>query len=213
MKRIFLFAAVGPGLLLLSTGCSSTLAQPFEAMKSQPVTVYRLQNYEPPQATAAPGAMPAGLPPQIQQWLTAGAQMLPPGLLPPGLLPGGTPAPISTDVPRFHNFRILGSAAISDKKQHDDVLDLFGKDSSFEPPRQSCMFAEFGFQIGYAAPPGAPPGSVAPGSGGPAADILVSLSCDQVSMFNYSWPYGTRNGLTQDSAKRVVAMVQKAFGG
>ena len=211
MKRTFIFAAFGL-CLLLTTGCSSTLAQPFEAMKAQPITIYRLQNYEPPTAAATPGAIPAGIPPQIQQWLSAGAQMLPPGLLPPGLLPGGTPAPTGTDVPRFHNFRILGSAALTDKTAHDDVLALFGKDSSFEQPRQSCMFAEFGFQIGAGAPPGAPPGTP-PAGGAPPADILVSLSCDQVSMFNYSWPYGTKNGLTQDSAKKIVGLVQKAFGG
>jgi hypothetical protein len=215
MKRIFLsacYSVFGFGLLLGSTGCSSTLAQPFQAMKTQPVTVYRLQNYEPPQAAAAPGALPPGLPPQIQQWLSAGAQMLPPGLLPPGLLPGGTPPPAAGDVARFHNFRILGSMAITDKTQHDDVLDLFGHESNFQAPRQSCMFAEFGFQIGHGAPPGAPPGTP-PAGGAPPADILVSLSCDQVSMIGYGWPYGTKNGLTPDSAKKIVAIVQKAFGG
>ena len=218
MKRIFLSvcsSAAGLGLLLTgTTGCSSTLSQPFQGMKSQPVTVYRLQNYEPPQAAAGGAALAAGLPPippQIQQWLSAGAQMLPPGLLPPGLLPGGTPAPTGTDVPRFHNFRILGSMAITDKTQHDDVLDLFGHESNFQAPRQSCMFAEFGFQIGYAAAPGA--GAAAPVGGAAPADILVSLSCDQVAMINYSWPYGTKNGLTPDSAKKIVAIVQKAFGG
>jgi hypothetical protein len=212
MNRIlFTFGALG--LLLSSTGCAGALAQPFSDMKSQPITVYRLQNYEAPTAAAAPGAaaLPAGLPPQIQTWLSAGASLLPPGLLPPGLLPGGAPAPAATtDVPRFHNFRILGSMTINDKTQHDDVLDLFGHDSNFTTPRQSCMFAEFGFQIGYGAAPGAP--AAAPTAGAPA-DILVSLSCDQVMMQNYAWPYGVKNGLTNDSAKRIIAMVQKAFGG
>jgi hypothetical protein len=199
-------------LLTSSTGCSSALSQPFAGMKSQPITVYRLQNYEPPQAAATTGAVPAGIPPQIQQWLSAGAQLLPPGLLPPGLLPGGTPAPATGgDVPRFHNFRILGSMAITDKTQHDDVLDLFGHESNFTTPRQSCMFAEFGFQIGYGSPTTGP--AAAPAAGGVPADILVSLSCDQVQMFNYSWPYGTKTGLTADSAKKIVAIVQKAFGG
>jgi hypothetical protein len=213
MNRIHLsaFAVVA---LLSTTGCSSALSQPFANMKSQPVTIYRLQNYEPPAAAAAtPGLPAAGIPPQIQQWLTAGAQLLPPGLLPPGLLPGGTPAPAAAaDVPRFHNFRILGSMAITDKTQHDDVLDLFGHESNFTQPKQSCMFAEFGFQIGYGAAPGAPVGT-APAGGQPPADILVSLSCDQVSMVGYQWPYATKNGLTTDSAKKIVAMVQKAFGG
>jgi len=213
MNRIY-FSAFAVLALLSSTGCSSALSQPFANMKSQPVTIYRLQNYEPPAAAAAtPGLPTAAIPPQIQQWLTAGAQLLPPGLLPPGLLPGGTPAPAAAaDVPRFHNFRILGSMAITDKTQHDDVIDLFGHESNFTQPKQSCMFAEFGFQIGYGAPPGAPIGT-APAGGQPPADILVSLSCDQVSMVGYQWPYGTKNGLTTDSAKKIVAMVQKAFGG
>ncbi len=212
MNRV-LFSAFALALFASTSGCAGALSQPFAGMTSQPVTIYRLQNYEPPAATAAaaPGALPAGIPPQIQQWLSAGAQLLPPGLLPPGLLPGGTPLPnASADVPRFHNFRILGSVAITDKTQHDDVLDLFGHESNFVLPRQSCMFAEFGFQIGYGAPPTA--GAAAPGGGVPA-DILVSLSCDQVQMINYSWPYGTKNGLSTDSSKKIVAMVQKAFGG
>jgi hypothetical protein len=217
MKRILsTFGAMAIGALLLSsTGCAGALSQPFNDMKSQPVTIYRLQNFEPPAAAtpAAPGVPTAGLPPQIQQWLSAGAQLLPPGLLPPGLLPGGTPAPPpAADVPRFHNFRILGSAAVTDKTQHDDVIDLFGHESNFTTPHQSCMFAEFGVQIGYGAPPGAPPGTP-PAGGPPPADILVSLSCDQVQMIGYNWPYGTKNGLTTDSAKKIVAIVQKAFGG
>jgi len=212
MNRIHL-SALAVVALLSSTGCSSALSQPFANLKSQPVTIYRLQNYEPPAAAAAPGVPMAAIPPQIQQWLSAGAQLLPPGLLPPGLLPGGTPAPAAAaDVPRFHNFRILGSMAVTDKTQHDDILDLFGHESNFTQPRQSCMFAEFGFQIGYGAAPGAPVGT-APAGGQPPADILVSLSCDQVSMVGYQWPYNTKNGLTTDSAKKIVAMVQKAFGG
>lgn len=209
MKRLLLSVS-GLALLLLSTGCSTTLAQPFEGMKQQPITIYRLQNFEPP--TAAAGA-PAGvaIPPQIQQWLSAGAQLLPPGLLPPGLLPGGTPSPTAdASVPRFHNFRILGSMAVTDKTQHDDIINVFGKESSFDLPRQSCMYAEFGFQIGQG---GAPTVPGAPPAGGVPADILVSLSCDQVQMFNYSWPYGTKNGLTDDTSRKIVAMVQKAFGG
>jgi hypothetical protein len=215
MNRILLsFGAVA--LLLSSaatqTGCSTALSQPFAQMKSQPVTVFRLQNYEPPQATAAAG-VPAGIPPQIQQWLSAGAQLLPPGLLPPGLLPGGTPAPnAATDVPRFHNFRILGSMAVNDKTLHDDIIDLFGHESNFTTPRESCMFAEFGFQVGYGAAPGAPQGTP-PAGGQPPADILVSLSCNQVALVGYQWPYGTKTGLTADSSKKIVALVQKAFGG
>jgi len=199
MKRILL--VLGTSTLLFATGCSSTLAQPFQNLKDQPITVYRLQNFEPPTAAPAGGApIVPGLPPQIQQWLSAGAQMLPPGLLPPGLLPGGTPAPVATDAPRFHNFRILQTAAVTDSKQRSEILDLFGHDSNFETPRQSCLYAEFGFQFGQ------PPTTALP------ADVLVSLSCDQVSMINYGWPYTTKTGIPADSAKRIYAIVQKTFG-
>lgn len=208
MKATLLFAAF---VLATATGCSTTLAQPFEANKAQPITVFRLQNYEPqPAAATANGGAAAGLPPQIQQWLTAGAQMLPQGLIPPGLIPGTTPAASpTTDAPRFQNFRILGSASVSDKTQHDDILNLFGSSSNFDTPRQSCMFAEFGFRIGYSPAPG----TTTPAGGAPPIDILVSLSCDQVQMPGYAWPYGAKNGLTADSTKKIVAIVQKAFGG
>jgi hypothetical protein len=199
--------AAGVALVLASAGCSSSLAQPFAGMKSQPITIYRLQNFEPTPSAGATGTAPAGIPPQIQQWLTAGARLLPPGLLPPGLLPGATPTAVATDVPRFHNFRILASMTITDKTQHDEVLDLFGKESSFEAPRQNCMYAEFGFQIGGGAAAG-----TMPAGGAPPADMLVSLSCDQAAIFNYGWPHGKKSGLTEDSAKRVIAIAQKAFG-
>lgn len=206
MNRILL-SAFAITVFSFSTSCSSTLSQPFQNLKSQPITILRLQNYEPPQA--APGAnLPVQIPPQIQQWLGAGAALLPPGLVPPGLLPGSTPA--ATDGPRFHNFRVLGSAAVTDAKQRDEILDLLGKDSNFQAPRQQCMYAEFGIQIGQGPAPGAPMGTP---SSTPPADILISLSCDQVQMFNYGWPYGAKTGFTQDSSKRFVTIVQKAFGG
>src|SRR5579864_9368986 len=104
-RLLHLAIAVASGA---SMACA-TISPPFDKMKDQPMTVYRLQNFEPPQqapAAAAPTGMQ--LPPQIQAWIQAGASLLPPGLLPPGLVPGSTPAPVTAaDVPRFHNFRII----------------------------------------------------------------------------------------------------------
>ncbi len=214
MKRVLAVVVASAGLLLAAfsqTACSSTLSQPFENMKQQPITIYRLQNYEPPPAAAAtPGAVIPGLPPQIQQWLGGAAAALPPGLIPPGLLPGTQAPAADANVPRFYNFRILGSMSVTDSKMREEILNLFGKESNFDAPRQSCMYAEFGFQIGQAAPGGQPQG--VPVAGAPA-DILVSLSCDQVQMNNYSWPYGAKTGLTDDTSKKVVSIAQRAFGG
>lgn len=214
MKRTvsFLFFALAGVALLLPTACSSSLAQPFESKKQEPITVFRLQNYEPPPPPAgapAPTGLPQ-LPPQIQQWLSGAAAALPPGLIPPGLLPGGAPAPTpAANVPRYYNFRILGSMSITDSDMRKNILDLFGNESNFTTPKQSCMYAEFGFQVGQPPPPGvqgAPTASI-------PADILVSLSCEQVQMFNYPWPYGGKTGLTADASKKIIALVQKAFGG
>ena len=194
-------APVAIGLLLFAQGCGGSLAAPFDQMKGQPIRILRLQNYEPPAAAAqTPAAAGLTLPPQIQQWLSAGAQMLPPGLLPPGLLPGGTPLPTpQSDVPRFHNFRILGWMDINDSGQKDEVVDIFGHDANFTAQHGGCMFAEFGFSI--TQPNSQPP-----------ADILVSLSCDNVQAFSFAWPY-TKTGVTSDTAKRLVDVAKKAFGG
>jgi hypothetical protein len=205
------FAIAGLAFVQTQTACSSSLAQPFEQKKNEPITIFRLQNFEPPQqqAQANPAAGMPGLPPQIQQWLQGAAQALPPGLLPPGLIPGTAPAPVAATVPRYYNFPILGSMSITDSKMREEILDLFGKESNFQAPKQSCMYAEFGFQIGQAGPPGV---QGAPTTSAPA-DILVSLSCDQVQMFNYGWPYGSKTGLGPDTSKKIIAIVQKAFGG
>jgi hypothetical protein len=137
------------------------------------MTVYRLQNFEPPpDAADAPT-----LPPQIQQWITAGASLLPPALLPPGLIPGTAPAaPPAPDAQRFHGFRILEWQPVKDPSIKGDIVDLFGRGSNFQNAPPSCMYAEFGFAI---AQPDAPT----------PADILVSLSCEQVEVFNFPWPY------------------------
>lgn len=215
MKRIAAVAVAAAGLFFLAvpnTACSNTLSQPFESMKSQPIVIHRLQNYEPPApqaGAAAPAAIP-GLPPQIQQWLAGAAAALPPGLIPPGLLPGTAPPAPTQDAPRFYGFRILQTITVTDQKTHDEILELFGKESNFEAPAQSCMYAEFGFQVGQPAPPGQPQGM--PGAA-PPADVLVSLSCDQVQMNNYSWPYGTKTGLTHDTSNKIVSIVQRTFGG
>lgn len=189
-------------LLSVGAGCGSSLAQPFDQLKSSgaPVTIYRLQNYEPPtqQAAASPTNL---LPPQLQQWVQGAVNLLPPGLLPPGLIPGTAPAPAHTaNEARFHNFRILGWLTLNDSSTIDEVYEIFGKDKSFTSPSSTCLYPEFGF-------------SFAGVQGQPNNDILVSLSCNNTQTFNFAWPHGTNTGLTNDSTKRIIEVAKKSFGG
>jgi hypothetical protein len=194
--------------LVLSTGCGcASLAPPFDKMKNQPITVLRLQNYEAPPSAPPPGA-PQGpmaqLPPQLQQWLSAGASMLPPGLIPPGLLnsalpPAGQPPP--KEEPRFHGFRVVRWVPVTEPKMRDEIVDLFGSSRSFTESRSTapnCPYAEFGVSMGQ--PDGKPP-----------AEMLVSLSCDRVHPFNFTWPHA-KTGLAPETVKRIVAIMTSSFG-
>jgi hypothetical protein len=90
--------------------------------------------------------------------------------------------------------------ALNDPKQHDEVLDVLGHESNFVPQHGSCMYAEFGVSIGQM-------------NNQPPADYLISLSCDQIqSASPPPWPY-PETGVPAETAKRIVALVQRAFGG
>jgi len=201
-------AAATVGLLALvggTTGCQASLSPPFDQMKGAQMTVYRLQNYVPPAPPQASAGSLGGmqLPPQIQQWISAGASLIPPGLLPPGLLPGTSAAPVQGDAQRFppgpQGFPILGYQQITDPALANDILDTLGHASNFQPPAQSCMYAELGISIAQGANP-------------QPANILVSLSCMQTQVSNFQWPYQS-TGLNQESEKRFASILQRAFGG
>jgi hypothetical protein len=188
-------------LAATSTACSS-LSPPFSDMKGAQMTVYRLQNYEPPPQAQAQAPTQGGfqLPPQIQQWVQAGASFLPPGLIPPGLLAGAPPPPAALpDAPRFHSFRILEWQPVNDVSVKGDIIDTFGHASNFASPQLNCSYAELGFAI-------AQPNNQTP------ADILVSLSCQQVQAFNFAWPY-QQTGITPDTEKKFAQIAQKVFAG
>jgi hypothetical protein len=194
---------LGVVVSLAAGGCAGNPVAPFDNMKQAPIMAYRLQNYEPPPQVAAqptaPGMIP-GLPPEIQKWVQAGASMLPPGLLPPGLIPGaGAPAATVDNTQRFHNFRVLGMPAnVMDPKLHDELVDIFGFEKNFDDTHGSCVYAEFGFSFARINQP--------------PADVLVSLSCDQVQAQNFMWPHKS-TGLTPDTAARISKVSQAIFGG
>jgi hypothetical protein len=180
-------AALALGIAALP-GCmtgSGGLAQPFAGMTGAPITIFRLQNFEPQPTAQPPNALGIQIPPQIQQWIETGAKMLPPGLIPPGLIPGSAPAAAADNAQRFHGFRVLGWMALNDPRQHGEVLDILGQEQNFVPQHSACMFAEFGV-------------SIAQPNGQPAAPP--------------PWPY-PESGLPPETAKRVVAVVQRTFGG
>jgi hypothetical protein len=188
----------------VATGCS-TISPPFNTMKGSQMTIYRLNN-NPQPAAASPSPMGGmQLPPQIQQWITAGASLLPPGLLPPGLLPGTAAPPVAANTQRFppeagaNGFPILGWQPVTDSGLQGQILDLLGHQSNFMTPPQQCMYAEFGISISR-------PNSPQP------ANMLVSLSCQQVQATDFQWPYPA-NGLTPDTEKKFVAIAQQVFTG
>ena len=115
-------------------------------------------------------------------------------------LTASAPAAAADNAQRFHGFRVLGWMALNDPRQHDEVLDILGHEQNFVPQHSTCMFAEFGV-------------SIAQPNGQPAADYLISLSCNQVqSASPPPWPY-PESGIPPETAKRVVAVVQRTFGG
>jgi hypothetical protein len=193
--------ALAAALLTMTAGCS-TLSSPFDQMRGEQMTVYRLQNYVPPQPPQALGGLQ--LPAPIQQWITAGASLIPPGLLPPGLLPG-TSATVTPDSQRFppnlgsQGFPILAYQQVLDPALSNDILDTLGHASNFQPPVQSCMYAEIGISIAQQNNP-------------QPANFLVSLSCGQVQSYNVQWPY-PNTGLTESGEQKFAAILRRAFGG
>ena len=193
-------AAIALLALAPLAGCAPSHSQPFASLGNGTVTIYRLQNVEPP-AQQPPGSVTFQIPKEVQQLISGAAALLPPGLIPPGLIPGSAPAaaPTAQDL-RFHGFRVINWQTIADPAQKNEVLDVLGHSSNFVPLQSTCMYAEFGVSI--AQPNGQPP-----------ADYLISLSCNQVqSASPPPWPY-PENGIPPETAKRVVAVVQRTFGG
>jgi hypothetical protein len=193
-----------------AVGCAASPKAPFDTLKDSNATAYRLQNYEPPEQTAAagaaaPGAIP-GLPPEIQQWIQQGAQalpqLIPPGLLPPGLIPGAptAAAPAAANIPRFHNFRILGQSQIMDPDVKEKLAKVLGDEDSFDNGSARCapgtIYPELG--LSWSAGPGA------------SNDLLISFSCSQVVSRSFAWPHPA-TGMTPSTTEELTKIVQKIF--
>jgi len=210
MIRISLVKLAPLGLCIAVTaGCASSPVAPFNQMEKSNLTAFHLQNYEPP-AAAQGAAAPQGqqllsaMPPEIQQWIAAGAQglqqLLPPGLVPQNLLqPQQQAAQPVENVPRFYGFRILGQTQVMDSELRAKLGEIFGDPDNFETPRTPCLYPELGFAFGSA--PGAP-----------TYDFLVSFSCKQVQAKNFQWPH-PQTGMTSETVKQLSEVVSKLLPG
>jgi hypothetical protein len=176
-------------------------------MDQAQITVLKLQGQEaPPVATApAPGQAPLipGIPPELQQMGQQALQglqaALPPGIIPPGLIPGqGAPPVAQPAQPRFKNFVILGQQPLNDEEIKEELLDIFGSESSFSADRGNCFYPGLGISM------------VRPNSPVPV-DLLVSLSCNQAQGDGFKWPYPV-NGFTQETSQRLTKVYEKLFG-
>jgi hypothetical protein len=210
--RLSLGTTVIAALLgVVTTGCASSPAAPFNTMEKANVLVFRLQNYEPPPvvaaAPAAPGQVPLipGLPPEIATWVQQGAaglqQLIPPGLIPGLPQVGQAAAPVAAvpDVPRFYGFRILGQNQVMDSELRANLGKIFGDADNYEPPKSNCLYPELGVAFG-------------PTPGAPTYDYLVSFSCHQVQSKNFQWPH-PQTGMKISMEKDLADIVRKLWPG
>jgi hypothetical protein len=193
--------------LLLTTPCAAgCLARvaPFDQMDRAQVTVLRLSQPQPavptPQAGALPGlpGLPA-LPPQLAamgQQVLQGVQNAVPGLIPnvPGL-PGAAPA--TPQAPLFKGYSIVGQMPLQDAGLRDELLDIFGRESSFNNQAQRCFSPGMAFVLQR--------------PNGPEVDLLISLSCNQAMMDGARWPHPV-NGFTPETRDRLGKIYEKLFG-
>ena len=212
MKDKLTLGVVATMAVSMAIGCASKPAAPFDAMPQAQVTAFRLQNYEPPPQAAATPAAPAGglaLPPELQQFMQAGAQQLEqiaPGLIPPGLIPGvggaQTPvAPQTTDnAPRFPNnsqpnFRILSQAPVASTELREELAEILGDEDNFHNEHASCMYADTGLHF-----------TTSMG----AHDVLISFSCNQVQARGFAWPHSSA-GMKPDTWKHLAEVLGQIF--
>jgi len=186
-------------LLPLAFGCASRTA-PFDQMDRAQITVLRLQAPPQPQSPLG-GALPGGLPvpPQLQQMGQAalqGLQNVVPGLgnALPGLIPG---QPQQQQLPQFKGYSIVAQMPLADDRLKDQLLDIFGSESSFSNQSQNCFAPGMG--VVFQQP------------NAPEVDLLISLSCNQAKMDGARWPYAV-NGFTPEARDQLAKIYEKLFG-
>lgn len=200
MNQLSNFAGL-VAIVPLVFGCAARTA-PFDQMDRAQVTVLRLQAPQAQQNPMGQAGLPAipGIPPEIQQLGQAvlqGAQNVVPGLQNalPGLIPGaGQP---QQQLPQFKGYSIVAQMPLADDGLKEQLLDLFGSESSFSNQVQNCFTPGMGF--------------VFQRPNAPEVDLLISLSCNQAKMDGGRWPYSV-NGFTPETRDALGKIYEKLFG-
>jgi hypothetical protein len=190
-------------LLPLAAGCAARTA-PFDQMDRAQVTVLRLQApQQAQQPQTQPGMLPGlpGIPPELQQLGNAAIQgvgQLVPGLTNalPGLVPGMGAQP-QQQLPQFKGYSIVAQMPLTDERLKDELLDIFGHESSFNNQVQPCFSPGMG--VVFSRP------------NAPEVDLLVSLSCNQAKIDGARWPYPI-NGFTPETRASLGRIYEKLWG-
>ncbi|HRI70636.1 MAG TPA: hypothetical protein PK156_40670 [Polyangium sp.] len=191
----------------LATGCARTA--PFDQMDQAQITVMRLTNpppvAQPTPITGAPGFPGLPLPPELQAGATAvlqGAQAA--GIpIPPGLIPGQTGAapmqPAQPPPPMFNGLAIVAQVPLTNEDMKSDLLDVFGKEDSFQNSAPMQCPTQPGMGVSMVRP------------GQPNVDLLVSFSCSKAYGVGFPWPY-KKDSLTPESSQKLSQIYQQLFG-
>lgn len=198
MNTLRNFAAL-VAILPLAFGCAARTA-PFDQMDRAQITVLRLQ--APQQQAPLGGMLPGGLPvpPELQQMgqaVLGGLQQAVPGLgnALPGLIPGAQQQQ-QQQFPQFKGYSIVQSAPADDHLK-DQILDLFGSESSFSNQVQNCFTPGMGV--------------VMQSPNAPEVDLIISFSCNQAKMDGARWPYAV-NGFSPDARNQLAKIYERLFG-
>jgi hypothetical protein len=99
----------------------------------------------------------------------------------------------------FNGLAIVAQVPVSNDDMKSDILDVFGKEDSFQQgtPMQ-CPTA-----------PGLGIAMVRPGQ--PNVDLLVSFSCSKAYGVGFQWPY-KKDMLTTESSQKMSQIYQALFG-